>query len=65
MNPWILAARPKTLSASVVPVLVGTALAHSINWMIFFCALFGALFIQIGTNLVNDALDFKRGADTA
>ena len=65
MNSWILAARPKTLSASVVPVLVGTALAHSVHWTIFFCALFGALLIQIGTNLINDALDFKRGADTA
>jgi 1,4-dihydroxy-2-naphthoate octaprenyltransferase len=65
MNAWILASRPKTLSASVVPVLVGTALARDINWAVFFCALFGAVFIQIGTNLVNDALDFKRGADTA
>jgi 1,4-dihydroxy-2-naphthoate polyprenyltransferase len=65
MSPWILAARPKTLSASVVPVLVGTALAHDIHGIMFLCALFGAIFIQIGTNLVNDALDFKRGADTA
>ncbi|HEX9501175.1 MAG TPA: 1,4-dihydroxy-2-naphthoate polyprenyltransferase [Thermoanaerobaculia bacterium] len=65
MKAWILAARPKTLSASVVPVLVGTALAHSIHWPTFFYALLGAIFIQIGTNLVNDALDFKRGADTA
>jgi 1,4-dihydroxy-2-naphthoate polyprenyltransferase len=65
MQPWLLAARPKTLSASVVPVLIGTALAHSIHWVAFFCALFGAIFIQIGTNLVNDALDFRRGADTA
>jgi len=64
-HSWILAARPKTLSASVVPVLVGTALGHRVNWFIFACALFGAVFIQIGTNLVNDALDFKRGADTA
>jgi 1,4-dihydroxy-2-naphthoate octaprenyltransferase len=62
---WLIAARPKTLSASVVPVLVGTALAHSVHWPTFFCALGGAVFIQIGTNLVNDALDFKRGADTA
>jgi len=65
MKAWILAARPKTLSASVVPVLVGTALAHSVNWIAFGCALGGAVFIQVGTNLVNDALDFKRGADTS
>ena len=68
MNSWLLAARPKTLSAAVSPVLVGTALAYGgampIHWIAFGCALFGAVFIQIGTNLVNDALDFKRGADT-
>ena len=65
MTPWLLASRPKTLSAAVVPVLIGTALAPSpIRWLMFACALLGALFIQIGTNLVNDALDFKRGADT-
>ena len=68
MNPWLLAARPKTLAAAIVPVLVGMALAinsHTrLHWMSFLYALGGALFIQIGTNLVNDALDFKRGADT-
>jgi len=32
--------------------------------LIFLCALFSALFIQIGTNLFNDVLDFKKGADT-
>lgn len=66
MSPWILAARPKTLSAAVVPVLVGTALAApAIDWLMFACALGGALLIQIGTNYVNDALDFKKGADTS
>jgi 1,4-dihydroxy-2-naphthoate polyprenyltransferase len=65
MTPWVLAARPKTLSAAVVPVLIGTALAPApIRWLMFACALLGALFIQIGTNLVNDALDYKKGADT-
>jgi 1,4-dihydroxy-2-naphthoate octaprenyltransferase len=65
MTPWLLAARPKTLSAAVVPVLIGTSLAPPpIHWLMFACALLGALFIQIGTNFVNDALDFKRGADT-
>jgi len=64
MNPWVLAARPKTLAAAVVPVLVGTALAGFGHWPSFFFALGGALLIQIGTNFVNDALDFKKGADT-
>src|SRR2546430_1281893 len=48
MNAWILAVRPKTLSASVVPVLVGTSLAHRINWMIFFgfVAVGGSYYVQ-------------------
>ena len=67
-NPWLLAARPKTLAAAVVPVLVGTALARNTGsptqWIVFACALAGAVWIQIGTNLVNDAIDFKKGSDT-
>lgn len=65
-RPWLLAARPKTLSAAVVPVAIGTALAAPpVRRDLFSWALAGALFIQIGTNLVNDALDFRKGADTA
>ena len=66
--PWLLAARPKTLSAAAVPVLAGTALVphgQPIRWDLFLFALLGSFFIQIGTNLVNDALDFRKGADTA
>ena len=69
IRKWILAVRPKTLSAAVVPVLMGTALAAheppAITWWVFFCALAGSVLIQIATNLINDALDFKKGADTA
>ena len=64
MMPWILAARPKTLSASLAPVAVGTALAETIDWLICLSVLFSAVMIQIGTNLINDALDFKKGSDT-
>ena len=68
MKSWLLAARPKTLSAAIVPVLVGSALAAReasgvIGW-VFACALLGAVFIQIATNFINDALDFKKGTDT-
>lgn len=62
---WILAARPKTLSAAVVPVMLGLALApRPIQAGLAACTLVGALFIQIATNFINDALDFKKGADT-
>jgi len=68
IKSWLLAVRPKTLTASFVPVVVGTCLAKSIgahiSLLIFFSALLTAIFIQIGTNFINDALDFKKGADT-
>lgn len=64
----LLAARPKTLTAALVPVVVGTALAaadgHALRWALSFLALLGAGAIQIGTNLYNDLLDHARGADT-
>jgi len=68
ISVWISAIRPKTLTAAVVPVLVGSALVFTssfeVRWTLTFCALFAALFIQVGTNLLNDAFDFKKGADT-
>ncbi len=65
---WLAAFRPKTLSAAVVPILVGTALASKLKsdeleiWISIF-ALASAVCIQIATNLVNDAKDFQKGAD--
>jgi 1,4-dihydroxy-2-naphthoate octaprenyltransferase len=62
-----MAARPKTLTAALVPVLVATGLAYGMGvgrWLPALAALLGAVFIQIGTNLINDYYDFKKGADT-
>ena len=67
LKTWIWASRPRTLPVSLPPILIGTALAsHSIekiNWMLPGMALLCSLGIQIGTNLINDAWDFKKGAD--
>lgn len=63
---WIKAARPQTLAAAFVPVMVGAALAvHDglFNWLASFVALICALLIQIGTNFANDYFDFVKGAD--
>jgi 1,4-dihydroxy-2-naphthoate octaprenyltransferase len=65
---WLLAARPKTLPAAAVPVIVGTAVAVSDGLFRAgpaLAALVAALLLQIGTNLANDLFDFKKGADTA
>lgn len=67
-RPWLLAIRPKTLSAAVAPVLVGTAVAArggGVRLGPAAAALAGALLLQIGANLANDVDDFERGADTA
>jgi 1,4-dihydroxy-2-naphthoate octaprenyltransferase len=65
---WILAARPATLSAALVPVAVGTACALASGGFRAApaaAALLGAMLIQIGTNFANDVFDYEKGADTA
>ncbi len=65
---WWQATRPRTLSAAMAPVLVGTALAaHDGRFDLgaaTLCLIF-ALLIQVGTNFANDYYDFIKGADTA
>ena len=67
MHAWTTAARPKTLWAGAVPVILGTALAYGdgkAHWLAALAALAGSLLIQIGTNLSNDYSDYFKGADT-
>ncbi|HEX2915655.1 MAG TPA: 1,4-dihydroxy-2-naphthoate polyprenyltransferase [Chloroflexia bacterium] len=68
VQKWWIAARPKTLPAATVPVIVGTAAAikdRQFQLLPALAALVGALLIQIGANFANDVFDFKKGADTA
>ncbi len=66
-NKWILAARPKTLTAASMPVLTATALA----WFdgvakplaAISCIAFAVL-AQIAANFANDYFDHKDGIDT-
>jgi 1,4-dihydroxy-2-naphthoate polyprenyltransferase len=67
LKNWVLASRPRTLPAALVPVIVGSAVA--INHGKFYpllsiLALLCAVLIQVGTNFTNDLYDFLKGADT-
>ena len=60
---WFWGIRPFSLSAAVVPVLVGSAVAaaeSSIDWLLFAFAVVGSLAIQIGTNLTDEYADHRR-----
>jgi 1,4-dihydroxy-2-naphthoate polyprenyltransferase len=66
LDCWILASRPKTLLAAVVPVTVGSALAAyngSFNPIASLFALLCSVLIQVGTNFTNDLYDFLKGTD--
>ena len=57
---WLVASRPHTLSAAVVPVLVGSALSvdqGAFMWSLFGLTLLGAILVQIGTNLTDEYAD--------
>jgi len=68
LKAWILAARPRTLTAAAAPVLVGTGLAAHDGVMAVgpaLAALIGASLLQVGANFANAVFDFERGADNA
>lgn len=63
---WVLAARPKTLTGAVIPVLMGSALAlldNYFNWIpALICFIFAGL-MQIAANFINDLYDYQKGSD--
>ncbi|MEK4386953.1 1,4-dihydroxy-2-naphthoate polyprenyltransferase [Solibacillus sp. FSL W7-1464] len=65
---WWHLTRPHTLTASFVPVLLGTSMALSINHEIihfglFFAMLIASMLIQAATNMFNEYYDYKLGLD--
>jgi 1,4-dihydroxy-2-naphthoate octaprenyltransferase len=68
MNVWVAGARPRTLPAAIVPVVVGTAAVAGerpggLVWWRAGAALVVAVAIQVATNYVNDYADGERGTD--
>ncbi|MBW2999615.1 1,4-dihydroxy-2-naphthoate octaprenyltransferase [Candidatus Woesearchaeota archaeon] len=67
-NILILLRLPFT-TASIVPVILGTAIAWnevgSINWIYFFAAFIGVICVHLGSNIANDYFDHKSGNDEA
>lgn len=64
---WLLAARPRTLTAGAVPVLVGLSLAArtgSLDVPVAAATIACALLLQVAANFANDYFDWARGVDT-
>ena len=65
---WLKTSRPFTLTATVSPLLVGTALAAyqgKFHVGLFLATFFSCLFLQIGTNYFNEYFDHRYGLDHA
>src|SRR6266568_1403511 len=64
---WYRAIRPFSLSAALVPVIVGSTLATQdgvFDWFLFLLVLLGSLLVQCGTNLTDEYADHHPGRGT-
>ena len=65
---WMTIVRAPFLTATIAPILLGSAIAYAqpgteFNWSIFWLVLLGAIFAQCGTNTINDYFDHKSRTD--
>lgn len=69
LQVWWRLLRPHTLTASFVPVFVGTMFAfihdNIFHFGLFLAMMFAAILIQAATNMFNEYYDFVRGLDKA
>ena len=67
LYPYFIAARPKTLVAAGVGVLVGASFGLNpssfVSWLTLLGCLLFATLVQVATNFYNEYYDFLRGAD--
>ena len=67
MRTWWRLMRPHTLTAAVMPVLIGTTMAWangSLNFLLFLTMLIASVLIQAAVNMFNEYYDYKRGLDS-
>ena len=65
---WMVIMRLPFLTATIVPILLGAAIASryvSIDWIYFALTMLGGFFLHIGTNTSNDYFDHTSGTDEA
>src|SRR5699024_3576479 len=64
---WWRLLRPHTLTASFIPVFVGTMIAYhvqeSLHILLFLAMLVASMLIQAATNMFNEYYDYVRGLD--
>lgn len=64
---WLLAVRAPFLTASIVPVLLGGAVAwatrDALNWGLLFLALIAGALLHLAVNVYNDYFDDRSGND--
>jgi 1,4-dihydroxy-2-naphthoate octaprenyltransferase len=67
MKKWLLATRPWSFTASVIPLTLGAALAWASDAAhagLFLLTLLGGVAVQTGTNMLNTYGDYRSGVDT-
>lgn len=64
---WLGELRLPFTTASIIPILLGTAIAWGVTgiflWDVFLLTLMGGVFIHLGANVANDYWDFRQGSD--
>lgn len=64
---WSVAARLRTLPIPTVHIVTAASLAYSatgrVDWPLLLCAWLVSIFVTMGVNLINDVIDFEKGAD--
>jgi len=68
VKKWLIAGRPWSLPASVIPVIFGSSLAATVGWVklhigLLLLSLLAMIFLHMAANMLSDVVDWRRGLD--